>query len=149
MMDLCLLRLSYVLKQIASCVEALGSLGDAWEAREIRGTGAFLSGTSVHPPDAHCSEEEVGGGERNEDVVRRKKKDGPLVFTGKSVMLSDSESDAAEEIAGAERVPQPHLSTLLPRFCPNFVSRPVSSLCVLCAFPSRLIPRRLKNLVNP
>ncbi|KAH8611688.1 hypothetical protein ERJ75_000974700 [Trypanosoma vivax] len=105
MMDLCLLRLSYVLKQIASCVEALGSLGDAWEAREIRGTGAFLSGTSVHPPDAHCSEEEVGGGERNEDVVRRKKKDGPLVFTGKRVMLSDSESDAGEEIAGVERVP--------------------------------------------
>ncbi|CCW60019.1 unnamed protein product [Phytomonas sp. EM1] len=106
--DLCILRVEHVLEYVADCVEALKSENDA-------ATGATSSVTleqsSCAPPiktiganapdipsGRQYGDEKPRDGE--DDVPRRRRKDGPNVATGVRIELTESSADDEDEDAG-------------------------------------------------
>ncbi|KEG09662.1 hypothetical protein DQ04_04851040 [Trypanosoma grayi] len=113
MFEMCVLRLTHVLAYIAVCVEALSG-----ENEEATGppldTNTPISKSEQEKLDVVAVEE----GEEEEDVVRRKKQDGPMVATGACVALSDSDSDGED----GEEAPVQTLPTSPPTITAQHIS---------------------------
>lgn len=98
-----ILRVSHVVTYISACVDAFASSAEADTQQAPQQKPIEVRPTPPPAPPAPIKESEPEPEE--EDIVRRKKKDGPMIATGvREVLGSDSDED--EEDANEEDAPQ-------------------------------------------
>ncbi|RNF00642.1 uncharacterized protein Tco025E_08753 [Trypanosoma conorhini] len=99
MFEMCLLRITHVLAYIAQRVDALDGTDEAEEQPPQKQQ-------QQKQPDV-ANENGKGEAGEGEEILRRRKPDGPMVATGSRVLLSDSDSDLsdADEVGQVKGLP--------------------------------------------
>ncbi|CCW67007.1 unnamed protein product [Phytomonas sp. Hart1] len=107
-LDLCILRVEQVLEYIADCVETFKVENDSVPEKTDRGTleqtanAQPIKKTGTKPQDTLLmyKDSEETAHDDDEDVPRRRKKDGPNIATGVQIKFSYSSSDDDDDVKG-------------------------------------------------